>query len=81
MFWFRMHAVVAAAPRHAAVPRKRYSWLPSAYLRTAIAFCWKTMETGTITEWLVKEGDAFAAGDIICMVETDKVSSIPRPKP
>lgn len=31
------------------------------------------METGTITEWLVKEGDAFAAGDIICMVETDKV--------
>lgn len=32
------------------------------------------METGTITEWMVKEGDAFAAGDIICMVETDKVS-------
>lgn len=34
------------------------------------------METGTITEWLVKEGDAFAAGDIICMVETDKVSLV-----
>ncbi|CAB1114075.1 unnamed protein product [Ectocarpus sp. CCAP 1310/34] len=33
-----------------------------------------TMETGTITEWLVKEGDAFAAGDIICMVETDKAT-------
>lgn len=33
----------------------------------------QTMETGTITEWLVKEGDSFAAGDIICMVETDKV--------
>lgn len=31
------------------------------------------METGTITEWKVKEGEAFAAGDIICMVETDKV--------
>lgn len=31
------------------------------------------MEMGTITEWKVKEGDAFAAGDIICMVETDKV--------
>ncbi|CAM9708110.1 unnamed protein product [Scytosiphon promiscuus] len=33
-----------------------------------------TMETGTITEWLVKEGDSFAAGDIICMVETDKAT-------
>eukprot|EP00903_Cladosiphon_okamuranus_P017034 g15699.t1 len=33
-----------------------------------------TMERGTITEWLVKEGDAFAAGDIICMVETDKAT-------
>ncbi|CAN0548434.1 unnamed protein product, partial [Laminaria digitata] len=31
------------------------------------------METGTITEWKVKEGEAFAAGDIICLVETDKV--------
>jgi len=36
----------------------------------------QTMETGTITEWLVKEGEAFSAGDIICMVETDKVSGI-----
>ena len=31
------------------------------------------MESGTITEWKVKEGEAFAAGDIICLVETDKV--------
>lgn len=31
------------------------------------------MEMGTITEWKVKEGEAFAAGDIVCMVETDKV--------
>lgn len=34
------------------------------------------MEMGTITEWKVKEGEAFAAGDIICMVETDKVRSL-----
>lgn len=33
------------------------------------------METGTITEWKVKEGEAFAAGDIICLVETDKVNN------
>ena len=30
------------------------------------------MEIGTITEWKVNEGEAFAAGDIICLVETDK---------
>lgn len=39
-----------------------------------VVLCGKTMETGTITEWKVKEGEAFAAGDIICMVETDKVT-------
>eukprot|EP00904_Undaria_pinnatifida_P013593 jgi/Undpi1/9364/HiC_scaffold_26.g11822.m1 len=32
------------------------------------------MESGTITEWKVKEGEAFAAGDIICLVETDKAT-------
>lgn len=34
------------------------------------------MEAGTISEWKVKEGEAFSAGDIICMVETDKVNSL-----
>lgn len=33
-----------------------------------------TMETGTISSWTLKEGDAFAAGDVLCAIETDKAS-------
>lgn len=33
-----------------------------------------TMELGTIASWKVKEGSAFAAGDVICQVETDKAT-------
>jgi pyruvate dehydrogenase E2 component (dihydrolipoamide acetyltransferase) len=33
-----------------------------------------TMEAGTISAWNVKEGSAFAAGDVICSVETDKAT-------
>ena len=33
-----------------------------------------TMETGTIAQWHVAEGDAFGAGDSIAEVETDKAS-------
>ena len=30
---------------------------------------------GNIVEWKKKEGDELASGDILCMVETDKVRS------
>ncbi len=33
-----------------------------------------TMETGTIANWLIKEGDTFAIGDVLCEVETDKAT-------
>ena len=33
-----------------------------------------TMEEGSIAKWLVKEGDAIAAGDIIAEIETDKAT-------
>lgn len=31
---------------------------------------------GNIVEWKKKEGDELASGDILCMVETDKVDCI-----
>ncbi len=33
-----------------------------------------TMEEGTLTNWLKKEGDAIASGDIIAEIETDKAT-------
>jgi pyruvate dehydrogenase E2 component (dihydrolipoamide acetyltransferase) len=33
-----------------------------------------TMETGTISQWNVKEGQAFVAGDSLAEIETDKAS-------
>eukprot|EP00588_Corethron_pennatum_P010396 CAMPEP_0194267002 /NCGR_PEP_ID=MMETSP0169-20130528/1700_1 /TAXON_ID=218684 /ORGANISM="Corethron pennatum, Strain L29A3" /LENGTH=165 /DNA_ID=CAMNT_0039007795 /DNA_START=44 /DNA_END=537 /DNA_ORIENTATION=- len=33
-----------------------------------------TMETGSIAGWNLQEGEAFAAGDVLCEVETDKAT-------
>ncbi|MCF4098527.1 pyruvate dehydrogenase complex E1 component subunit beta [Maritalea mediterranea] len=33
-----------------------------------------TMEEGTLSKWLVKEGDEVAAGDVIAEIETDKAT-------
>jgi len=33
-----------------------------------------TMEEGTLAKWLVKEGDAIEAGDVIAEIETDKAT-------
>ena len=33
-----------------------------------------TMESGGLSRWQVKEGDKFAAGDVLLQVETDKAS-------
>lgn len=33
-----------------------------------------TMEEGTLTKWLVKEGDTVTSGDIIAEIETDKAT-------
>jgi len=32
------------------------------------------MESGTIADWVRKEGEAFSAGDVLCSVETDKAT-------
>ncbi len=33
-----------------------------------------TMEKGTLSKWLVKEGDTVNAGDVIAEIETDKAT-------
>src|SRR5436305_3200992 len=33
-----------------------------------------TMEEGTLTKWLVKEGDEVKSGDILAEIETDKAT-------
>lgn len=33
-----------------------------------------TMEMGTIAKWTKSEGEAFAAGDVLCEIETDKAT-------
>jgi pyruvate/2-oxoglutarate dehydrogenase complex dihydrolipoamide acyltransferase (E2) component len=33
-----------------------------------------TMEEGTITEWMVGQGETVAKGDVLCLVETEKTS-------
>ena len=33
-----------------------------------------TMEEGTLSKWLVKEGDIVASGDILAEIETDKAT-------
>ena len=33
-----------------------------------------TMEEGTLSKWLVKEGDAVTSGDLIAEIETDKAT-------
>jgi len=33
-----------------------------------------TMETGTLSKWLIKEGDTVTAGDVIAEIETDKAT-------
>ena len=34
-----------------------------------------TMEEGTISEWFVAVGDSVAVGDVLCEVETDKITN------
>jgi pyruvate dehydrogenase E2 component (dihydrolipoamide acetyltransferase) len=33
------------------------------------------MTEGTIAEWMVKEGDAFTRGTVLCLIETDKITN------
>ena len=54
-----------AAPRWFSLPSHEVVGLPALS---------PTMEQGTIAKWSVEEGAAFAAGDVICEIETDKAT-------
>jgi pyruvate dehydrogenase E2 component (dihydrolipoamide acetyltransferase) len=45
--------------------------MPTEILMPALS---PTMEDGTLARWLVKEGDAVAAGDLLAEIETDKAT-------
>ncbi|SIT75729.1 pyruvate dehydrogenase complex dihydrolipoamide acetyltransferase [Pontibaca methylaminivorans] len=45
--------------------------MPTEILMPALS---PTMEEGTLAKWLVKEGDAVAAGDLLAEIETDKAT-------
>ncbi len=45
--------------------------MPTTILMPALS---PTMTEGTLARWLVKEGDAIAAGDVIAEIETDKAT-------
>ena len=33
------------------------------------------MTEGTLAEWMVKEGDAFTRGQLLCLIETAKITN------
>src|SRR5690554_1743342 len=45
--------------------------MPTEILMPALS---PTMEEGTLSKWLVKEGDAVSSGDVIAEIETDKAT-------
>lgn len=45
--------------------------MPTEILMPALS---PTMEEGTLAKWLVKEGDAISAGDLLAEIETDKAT-------
>ena len=52
---------------------RAFASLPSHEVLTMPALS-PTMTEGNISAWKKKEGDAIAAGDILCDVETDKAT-------
>ncbi|CAI5743911.1 unnamed protein product [Peronospora destructor] len=54
------------------VHRAFFSSLPDGVSAVTMPSLSPTMETGSLSSWLKKEGDEISAGDVLCQVETDK---------
>ncbi|KAE9355605.1 hypothetical protein PF008_g3988 [Phytophthora fragariae] len=68
---FRLRSALPAQRRIAACVSRGFASYPSHEVVGLPALS-PTMETGNMSKWNLKEGDAITAGDIVCEIETDK---------
>ncbi|KAL4087436.1 hypothetical protein PRIC1_013328 [Phytophthora ramorum] len=68
---FRLRAALPAQRRVAACAARSFSSYPTHEV-VGLPSLSPTMETGNMSKWNLKEGDAISAGDIVCEIETDK---------
>uniref|UniRef100_H3HAP3 Lipoyl-binding domain-containing protein n=1 Tax=Phytophthora ramorum TaxID=164328 RepID=H3HAP3_PHYRM len=68
---FRLRAALPAQRRVAACAVRSFSSYPTHEV-VGLPSLSPTMETGNMSKWNLKEGDAISAGDIVCEIETDK---------
>ncbi|KAG1710900.1 hypothetical protein DVH05_013622 [Phytophthora capsici] len=67
---FRLRTALPAQRLAACVTRSFSSYPPHEVI--GLPSLSPTMETGNMSKWNMKEGDAITAGDIVCEIETDK---------
>ncbi|KAG2790489.1 hypothetical protein JG687_00000390 [Phytophthora cactorum] len=68
---FRLRSALPAQRRVAACVSRSFSSYPHHEV-IGLPSLSPTMETGNMSKWNTKEGDAISAGDIVCEIETDK---------
>ncbi|POM71528.1 Dihydrolipoyllysine-residue acetyltransferase component of pyruvate dehydrogenase complex [Phytophthora palmivora] len=68
---FRLRSALPAQRRITACVARSFSSYPPHEV-IGLPSLSPTMETGNMSKWNMKEGDAISAGDIVCEIETDK---------
>ncbi|EGZ15830.1 hypothetical protein PHYSODRAFT_286394 [Phytophthora sojae] len=68
---FRLRSALPAQRRVAACVSRGFASYPPHEV-IGLPSLSPTMETGNMSKWVLKEGDAINAGDIVCEIETDK---------
>eukprot|EP00644_Phytophthora_capsici_P006357 jgi/Phyca11/511668/fgenesh2_kg.PHYCAscaffold_94_\ len=67
-----LSAATGAERRVAPLMRRAFASLPDGVSPLTMPSLSPTMETGSLSSWLKKEGEEVNAGDVLCQVETDK---------
>ncbi|KAL3658979.1 hypothetical protein V7S43_016117 [Phytophthora oleae] len=67
-----LSAAAGAERRVAPLMRRAFASLPDGVSPLTMPSLSPTMETGSLSSWLKKEGEEVNAGDVLCQVETDK---------